>query len=325
MFPTTNLQPGQTGPEVKKLQEFLLSQGLLTQQQIASGPGIYGPQTTAAVKKWQQANGVDTGTNAGYWGPRSISVASKINTKAPTNQNVDLKAYEDALAKDPEIKQLTNVDPAAITNAYLTGDWSAVTTPTGTPFSKKMQEEAFNQAEKALKPGFEAQQTYETAGVEDTLGAQQDQFGNFIQQEAKDFQESKRGLDQTAADKGILFSGSRFQKENDLRNTYEQRQKEAADQTARSISNTARDFQYKYGNQNANKLSSLYNLPQTNIYNANVAQGGVRPSMNMTQAYNPSQYKFQGTTLNNQKANTQVRAAGLLANRANKLLGSYNK
>lgn len=321
MFPTTNLQPGQSGSEVKKLQDFLVSQGLMTPQQVASGPGMYGPQTTAAVKKWQQVNGVDAGANAGYWGPKSIAVAGKSGGAQQTN-DVD-KAYKDALANDKEIRQMTQADPDAIFNAFQTGDWSSLTTPTGTPFSKDIQKEAFAQAEKAYKPFFAADQAYQTAGVEDTLQNQQKQFGDFVEQEGQDFKESKQGLDLSAADKGILFSGSRFQKENDLRNTFNKRQEQAAYSTGRNIANTARDFQYQYGNQNANKLSSLYNMPSTNVYNANVAQGGVKPSMNMTKAYNPNKFNFQGTTLNTQKAQTQQRAAGLLANRANKLLGQY--
>lgn len=324
MFPTTNLTPGQTGPEVQKLQQFLLSQGLLTQAQIASGPGIYGPQTTQAVKQWQQKNGVDTSTGAGYWGPKSIAVASKGGTTAQNNTPSVDQAYKDALANDPEIRQMTKLDPEAIFNAYSTGDWSTITAPTGTPFTKEIQQEAFKQAEDALRPGFEAAQTYETAGVEDALQSQKDQFGNFIKSEAEDFKANKRALDQNAADSGILFSGARYQKENDLRRTFEDRQAQQATQTGRNIAGTARDFQYQYGNKNANKLSDMYNLGKTNTYNANVSQNMVKPSMNI-KAYDPSRFNFQGTTLNTNKANTQVRASGLLANRANKLLGAYNK
>ena len=76
MYPTTNLQPGMTGDAVLQLQKYLLSQGLLTQAQIDSGPGIYGPKTTAAVAALQQKLGVPNSTGVGYWGPRTIQAVS---------------------------------------------------------------------------------------------------------------------------------------------------------------------------------------------------------------------------------------------------------
>jgi len=106
-FPTTNLQPGSTGAAVKQLQDFLVAQGHMTQAQVNTGYGTYGPQTTAAVKAWQEANGVDNSTGPGYWGPRSIAAATQSSsatqpttttnnqakTSAPTATNT-LKAYD---------------------------------------------------------------------------------------------------------------------------------------------------------------------------------------------------------------------------------------
>ncbi|MEK7180139.1 MAG: peptidoglycan-binding domain-containing protein [Patescibacteria group bacterium] len=75
-IPTSNLQPGMRGAEVKKLQDYLVSQGLMTQAQVNTGYGIYGPQTTAAVKDLQSKLGVDNSTGAGYFGPRTIKSLS---------------------------------------------------------------------------------------------------------------------------------------------------------------------------------------------------------------------------------------------------------
>ena len=36
-YPTISLQPGATGKEVKKLQDYLVSQGYMTQEQVATG------------------------------------------------------------------------------------------------------------------------------------------------------------------------------------------------------------------------------------------------------------------------------------------------
>ena len=76
-IPQTNLQPGATGDEVKKLQDFLVKEGLMTQAQVNTGYGTYGPQTTAAVKALQEKYGLDAGANAGYFGPQTRSALTK--------------------------------------------------------------------------------------------------------------------------------------------------------------------------------------------------------------------------------------------------------
>lgn len=75
MYPTTTLQPGQSGNEVKKLQEFLLSQ----EMNIPAGPtGYFGDETKAALTQWQKQTGVQAGSDFGYWGPKSRVVAKRI-------------------------------------------------------------------------------------------------------------------------------------------------------------------------------------------------------------------------------------------------------
>ena len=82
--PTGSLQPGQTGPSVKALQQYLVSQGYLTQEQMDTGPGIYGPQTTAAVKTMQEKLGVDNSSGPGYFGPKTISaLQSQAGASSP--------------------------------------------------------------------------------------------------------------------------------------------------------------------------------------------------------------------------------------------------
>jgi hypothetical protein len=69
--PQTNLQPGAQGQQVNELQSMLQTLGYLTPPQIATGPGIYGPATTAAVAKLQKDLGVQTGGNEGFYGPKT--------------------------------------------------------------------------------------------------------------------------------------------------------------------------------------------------------------------------------------------------------------
>lgn len=85
MNPTTVLQPGATGDSVKQLQSYLVSNGYLTQAQVDTGSGIYGPQTTAAVTALQKKLGVDNAGGVGYFGPKTIAAIAG-NTTTPTTQ-----------------------------------------------------------------------------------------------------------------------------------------------------------------------------------------------------------------------------------------------
>jgi peptidoglycan hydrolase-like protein with peptidoglycan-binding domain len=49
------LQRGSTGPEVKALQQKLVLLGFLKQKDMATGPGVYGPRTAAAVLEFQRS------------------------------------------------------------------------------------------------------------------------------------------------------------------------------------------------------------------------------------------------------------------------------
>ena len=69
--PTANLQQGAKGQDVSALQSYLVQMGYLTPEQVNTGQGVYGPQTTAAVAKMQQDLGVQAGTAAGAYGPQT--------------------------------------------------------------------------------------------------------------------------------------------------------------------------------------------------------------------------------------------------------------
>ena len=377
MYPTTNLQPGQRGPEVEKLQQFLLSQRLLTQEQIDTGPGIYGPQTTNAVKRWQEINGVDNTSGPGFWGPQSIGVASgdvsqptsatsnqpqtpaqpatpsifagglapddplnkyntetgEINTNGvdyqsgETQESVD-SAYtgvDSPAANNPAINSLVNNGSTLeeVIAAFQSGDLSGITDSQGMPFSVEDQQKALADGEADNKLYYEALQSKETADAESAMAKQKADYQNYLITSGQQFEADKSQSDQTSANQGVLFSGGRVQKEKNLTRAYNQDQASALDTTSRNIGNTARDFQYKYGNDASNGLSSYYNLGG-NTYNANVARGGVG-SGDLSSVYNPSQYNYQGTRNTERSANSNQRAAGYLWNKGNKLLASsYN-
>jgi len=64
--PQNDLQRGMQGPEVEQLQTALVGLGYMTQAQKDTGPGLFGPQTEASLKRFQADHGVPS---TGYYGP----------------------------------------------------------------------------------------------------------------------------------------------------------------------------------------------------------------------------------------------------------------
>jgi len=231
-------------------------------------------------------------------------------------------AIKAALATNPDVIRYGGTNsPDAILNAYMSGDWSNVINLTGVPFTKEQQQAAVSSAERALNPAYKATEAFDRSVVEDTLQENQQGFQQFQKDEKEVFATDKDNLDQNAADNGVLFSGSRFQKLNDLRNTYQDREAVMRGQVSDVARTNARDYQYRYGDQAAKGLSDLYKLPGTSNFNANVAGGQVKPGKTLSSVYNPNEFNFQGTVPTAQKAAVQTRAASLLGNKANKLQG----
>ena len=56
-----------------------MSQGYMTQAQVNTGYGTYGPQTTAAVRALQSKLGADNSTGPGYFGPRTMAALTQLN------------------------------------------------------------------------------------------------------------------------------------------------------------------------------------------------------------------------------------------------------
>lgn len=231
-------------------------------------------------------------------------------------------AVSKSLAAHPVASALTGGNTTdAILNAYMTGDWSGVTTLTGKPFTDEQQQAAVSQANQALAPAYQAQVEKDTADTAATLSSNQADLANYERDQATKFGQDKNTLDKNAADSGILFSGARVQKQNDLRTTYANADADARAKAAANAAGTTRGFQYQYGNDAAAAapIASLYQAPGAPTYNPGVAGGKVTTSPRMASLYDPSKHSFQGTAPAAQSANVQTRAAQLLANKANKL------
>lgn len=248
------------------------------------------------------------------------AVQLKLNMPE-TQESVD-KKYAEAAAKNPAIATLAKGGSSLdeIINGLSTGDLSGIVDWQGQPFSIADQQAALTKANEDTKLFYEAQKAKDTADAEATLAKKQADYQDYLIQSGQNFQADKTKSDQQAADSGVLFSGSRVQREKNLARAYEQDQATKLRNTANDIGSTARDFQYKYGDEAAGGLSKSYNLG-SNTFNPNVATGGVS-SGSLASVYNPNKYNFQGTENTARAANANTRAAGYLWNKGNKLLST---
>jgi len=340
---TSTLNRGSVGDQVKALQQYLIGLGYTG----VKPNGVFGPVTESAVKQFQIDNGLSPD---GDFGPLSLNKAKtvggssatsgvpgsgkapddpsymyntqtgEINEKFIPKTQEELDSFYNASALSNPI--FAGNSPESLAYAASTGDFTGLMDTNGKPFSDLVQKEALLKAEEALKPGFEAAKRYDTAGTESELAQKKLDYEKYLAGEKENFQEEKTALDQSAADRGVLFSGGRAEKERKLQDTYRSNLDYNRTSLGNTIGGIARGYQYAYGDKAAEspELSKYYQLGG-NTYNANVARGGVGSSP-LSNVYNGGNYDFQGTKVNANKAAVNVRAASLLANKGNKLLST---
>ncbi|HVG58627.1 MAG TPA: N-acetylmuramoyl-L-alanine amidase, partial [Hyalangium sp.] len=72
--PPPGFGEGTQGPKVKQLQDALVKLKYMTSAQVATGPGIFGPKTEAAVKKFQADHKLPT---TGFYGDLTHAALKK--------------------------------------------------------------------------------------------------------------------------------------------------------------------------------------------------------------------------------------------------------
>jgi hypothetical protein len=327
-YPTTSLQPGSQGAAVKQLQDYLVSQGLMTQAQVNTGYGIYGPQTTAAVKVLQQRLGVDNSSGPGYWGPKTLAAVQGGGQSGKTdpNQPYSDSEYENRLNQHPKVVESVNAGNtiAQIEAAAISGDFSGLKNQYGQPFSVEEQTKALAQGMEDNRLYYETQQAKEKADAESALAQRQANYQDSLIKSGEDFQADRAELNQRAVNQGVLFSGSNAQKQAKLKTAYERDQASKLAAYGRDVGNVARDYQYNYGNNAAGGLSQFYNAGG-NTFGLESAKGTVGSS-GLSSVYNPNQYDFgAGTVMGQRSSLAKQFAARKLGNQGNKLLAtSYN-
>jgi len=77
-LPGSDLEKGSRGRGVEQLQKALVKAGHMTQAEMNTGPGVFGPKTQGALKEFQRAHGVP---DTGYYGPKTRAAFEKLGAK----------------------------------------------------------------------------------------------------------------------------------------------------------------------------------------------------------------------------------------------------
>ena len=228
-----------TKEQIDRLQRDLVAKGFMTEAERLTGPGIFGPRTTAAYSKM---------------------VAATEAHPAIKEQVVKYGNLDQALAA-------TNGNPMQVQNQF------------GQPFSQADQDAAYAEADAALSPYYQAEATKDAQDIEASLAEKQGNYDSYLRDAGQSFGQDKIKQDQTAADNGVLFSGGRAQKLRDLKNTYDQDQYDKQRSLTADVGQASRDYAYKQGTPAAQSLSKYYsansNTYDPNVATGGVGSGGL--------------------------------------------------
>ncbi len=300
----TNLKVGSRGPEVTALQQQLAAAGFYH----GKIDGIFGPQTAAGVKMFQQMPGTGLKVDSIY-GPLTAAALSAYQSHPsnPATQSQQGQAQAAAAA---------GLTPEDYANMIMSGNYS------GMPYSQSEIDALQQQSLNDISKYYDEDKAKSTADFQGDAQTAQRAYQNFLDQQASQFKDDKSAQDTSAAQNGVLFSTGRVQKLNNLQNAYNTAQQVKKDQYGNAIASSARDYQYKYGNNAANNLRDYMTLGG-NTYDAQ-GNTGVVGSGGVSAVYNPSSNNYYGTQNTAKQYNAALRTGSKLWQKTNKgLLSSY--
>lgn len=254
--PTMSLQPGATGEAVKQLQDYLVSQGVMTQDQVNSGYGTYGPQTTAAVAALQQKLGVENSSGVGYWGPKTMSAVStasgtstgsstaNTNTTSSAPSGTGLTFNTNYGVTQDQWNQMNDVQRATVSAAYTAKQAAYNTSGQALTFA-----DALTQA--AQDPNIVAQYAdaakLDAQVFQQNLAQIQQTQTSTAQTMQQQFENDRKSLSEQQAANGTAYSGFRGQAQKQLGTAESGIVQSSRSALQKQLNDATSQFEAKYG------------------------------------------------------------------------------
>lgn len=312
--PSVQMRRGQSGKEVLDLQNYLKSLGLLTQSQIDTGPGTFGPQTEAAVAALQQRLGVDNSSGPGVYGPRTIAAAQKQSPNiAPeqtmtgrfqqspqynsptgaTNTTVNTNgAWTSIVNSDPFISGLLNDATKKASFDAMPDEMKSIFLQTASALSKSIEagkvvnpninitpeqlSQFYNQAKTELDPYYTEQFNNLKGDLDLSLARLSENYTQSVQRAEDPFKQNLATQAESEAQQGTAFSSERNRRE--LTNVTNQTNalSDAYQTSQRSAQDLLRGYEGNVGTDRARQIG----LPTLSPYSATTqgfSAGSARP------------------------------------------------
>lgn len=353
MYPQISLQPGQTGQAVKQLQDYLVSQGFMTQAQVNTGYGTYGPQTTRAVKEFQESLGVDNSTGPGYWGPRTIAAVAQKTQQPPSQpsqtpqpntrlQDVSRAIYAgqitDQASLDAFVNNTTTSTPTTPTTKSLEDVVSTVpelkqildvlslqidskiqqgekVNPDLT-ITPEVAQKFLDQATSELEPYYQELIRQHKQDLSISFQQLQEDYTKQIERVQPEFQKTLEAQDSAEAESGTAFSSGRVSREKDIITKQQQQLDDFLTVNQRDVQSKALTSERAIGSRNFADLG----IPSLQTYAAGrgiiAPKGEIKPTGSRS-LYTP-QTGLYGTLPAEQKTATSKRQSELTQNEINK-------
>ena len=167
-----------------------------------------------ALQKQLNAQGAGLKVD-GILGPKTLNAQTQYHdiSTPPTSQKQLDSMYNTAVTSHPEV---AGNSADALSYAASSGDFSNLLDSSGKPFSTATQAAAVDTANQAISPYYQAEQAYDTSTTANKLANDKQDYQDFLNTQATNFQTDKGNLDQSAANQGVLFSGGRLQQQQKL-------------------------------------------------------------------------------------------------------------
>lgn len=297
-----NLNLGSRGADVSELQTTLKQHGLYK----GAIDGVYGPQTQASIKQFQQMAGIK---NDGIYGPQTTAQLDQW-VGNPIKFAIADPIIQQRMAQNPTFAQTmtqlasnggNQADTVAAAHQLAAGGHTEFQNPDGTINGDVFQQLATQYAAPQINQSLK----YYNSDFQNTLQHEQTQYQNQLGSIQRQFPVDKMNLETQMGQNGNWDSSyGNLQRNNLVANT-NQKISDLQNNSQYSLANTARQFE----NQLGSPAVQNYNTTLGDNGNIGSFSGGYQSNGSFN-GYNPMGGQ-SGTLLNQYRSNVLSNAATL--------------